>query len=97
MRLDLILVRLDLLDLGHDEVHALWDEVPPGPEEAGGVEHLEGDEQEAGLIEMVLVLVDEGDVPGLGGELLAELVRHDGACSACTEDEERLHRNRTHV
>ncbi len=87
-----VLVRLDVLDLGVDHLDPGRDEVPFRFDHVAGGVHPEGNEEETRLVVVILVVVDDGDLPLLRVEPVTELVDHHGAGRSGPEDQEFLHR-----
>ncbi|MPM62456.1 hypothetical protein SDC9_109328 [bioreactor metagenome] len=93
LEVDLVVVGADPADARLDEVHARRDEVGPRLGDPLRRRGAERDEEVAGLVVVVIVLVHHGDRPVLG-ELVAEVVGEHGAGGTGTEDEEPSHESR---
>src|SRR5579875_2529494 len=77
--------------LPEDEVYAVADETPTGLDQVPSPVGAEGDEQLPRLVDMVVVLVDDGDLPRRGVEPLAQPVGDRRPRSTSTEDEQSVH------
>ena len=84
--------QVDPFHPGHPEGDAVPELPLPPPGEAGHVTPAERDEQEAGLVHMLSVLVDDHDLGGLAGVGPPQPVGGQGPACATTQDHDALHK-----
>ncbi len=84
-----------MIDVALVERDALVELAVPGPHDLVDLRQAERDEQETGLVDMAVVLVDDDDLEVSLVVALAEAVRHQGAAGATSEDHDPLRHRRT--
>lgn len=90
--MNLAQARVDVIDLGEDQVDAVVDEFVSGADDLGGRVDAERHEQVPGSVVVGVVAIDDGDVQLMLAERRAKLVRHHRAGSASAKDDQSFHR-----
>jgi hypothetical protein len=83
---DPVLIRLDQLDIREDCFDGGWQEIALGLNHITLTVNPKGDEQEARLVVVVLVTINNHNAPIGRIEMLGHFVSHHGAASASTEN-----------
>src|SRR5690606_26072941 len=79
-----------VVDAGLDEVHAVAQLAPPGPDDLLGLGEPERHEEEAGLVDVAVVLVDDRDRRLRGLVHAAEAVGGERAARPAAEDHDAM-------
>ena len=85
-----VVVECDVVDLRLVERDAVVQLAVPRPHDLLHLGEPEGDEQETGLVDVPVVLVDDGDLDLSLVVGLAEAVRHQRAAGAAAQDHDLL-------
>lgn len=88
---DLVLVRCDAVDLAEPELDARVEKVLAPLHDLLRPVLSEWEEQQARLVEVDVVTVDDGDAPRVFGERPYELVGHHRPAGAASQDHDALH------